>query len=132
MRDPALGECTEDAIGGAAGESERVERLLKNVDIVAVKMRKSQIEHTVAEREARIDESGPRIVSDRTITCERVLGLKRPDRLRGRAEEHPVDAGATEVIAQHEQAPLYVFDCGSPVSGPHCFHRLVDTPWIRC
>ena len=117
-----LGEGAEDAVDRPAREAERVERLLQHGDVVPVEVRQAQVEHPVAEGEARVDERGPRPVADHPVLGEAVPSLELAYRLRGRAEEHAVDAGAPKVVAQGEQAALDVFDSGAPVTGPHGSH----------
>ncbi len=66
----ALGEGAEDAVDRAAREAERVERLLQHGHVVPVEVRQAQVEHPVAEGEARIDERRPRSVADDPVLGE--------------------------------------------------------------
>ena len=45
-------------------------------------------------------------------------------RFGGQAEKDAVDPGRPEIVAEREEASLYVFDSGAPVAGPHESHRL--------
>ena len=62
----ALGEGAEDAVDRAAREAEDAERLLEHAHVGAVEVRHAQVEHAVAEREARVDECRPRLRRPRT------------------------------------------------------------------
>ncbi len=123
LPDGSLGERAEDRVYVAAGETQRVQRLLHRADVAAVEVRHAQVQHAVAEGECRVDQRGPRRISDDPVLGEAVFVLERLDRFPRAAEEHAVDAGATEVVPEHEQAALYVLNSGTPVTGAHRLHR---------
>jgi len=97
--------------------------VLKRRDVTAVEVRQPQVEHTVAEGEARIDQGGPGLIADDAVLGQIAGCLKRPHGLHGCPEEDAVHSGATEVVSEGEQSALYVLDRGSSVPGPYGSHR---------
>ncbi len=111
----ALGEGAEDAVDHPAREAEHAERLLQHAHVCAVEVRHAQVEHAIAQREARIDKRRPGLIADEPVLGKTVLSLEAANRLRGRAQEHPVNAGRPQLIAEGEQATLDIFDGGPAI-----------------
>ncbi len=80
-----------------------------------MEVRHAQVEHAVAQREARVDERRPGLVGHEPVLGEPVLALEGSHGLRGGAQEHAVDAGRPKVVAEGEQAALDVFDGGPAI-----------------
>ena len=112
--DGRLGERAEDAVGGAAGEAERAQRVLQLQHVVAVEVRHAQVQGAVAQRQRGVDERRPHLlghlVGERQAraAAERLHGLGRG------IAERPVDVGGIEQ-PDGDEALLHVFDRGTGV-----------------
>ena len=117
-----LGERAEDAVGGAAGEAERAQRVLQLQHVVAVEVRHAQVQGAVAQRERGVDERRPHLlghlVGERQAraAAERLHGLGRG------IAERPVDVGGIEQ-PDGDEALLHVFDRGTGVMSLNGFHE---------
>ena len=67
LTDRALGERSEDPVGGTAREPQDVERALKCAHVGTVQVGVPQVQQPVAEAERGVDQRGPGLIADGAI-----------------------------------------------------------------
>ena len=121
-----LGERSEDAVDGAACETQSGQRVLQLQHVVAVKVRHAQVQGAVAQRERGVDERRPHLLGhlfgqgQAHVAAERLHGFGRS------IAERPVDIGGVEQ-PDGDEALLNVFDGGTGVMSLNGFHERHGT-----
>ena len=96
--------------------------MLEHAYVVPVKVRESQVEHAIAEREARVDQRRPCCSADNAVLSEPMLPLEGADGFCGQPKEDAIDPRRPKIVAEGEKASLYVFDGRAPGAGAHGSH----------
>lgn len=112
----------EDAVGLPTRKTQHVERLLQDADIASVEMGQAQIQRSITECEARIDERGPSLASDDSILRETVFALKLANGLGGQPQEDAINPRRPKIVAERKEATLYVLNGGATGARPHVSH----------
>ena len=118
----------KDAVGLADDEAKHLEDRLQRAHVGPVKMGHAQVEHAVAEREARIHQGRPRLLIDE-IARRQPLGLpKHFDRIAGALEIRTVDG---KFVAHDAQTSLHVFHGGTVIVAANRPHERLSSTGLR-
>ena len=122
LADAAIGPRPEDPVLLARVEPEGVQHPLEFADVVPAERRRAQVQGSVAEPVARLDELPPRVGPQDAVRREAAGALELAQRRLRRGAERSIELAGFDAHPRTEQPMLHVADVLAPRAGSDEVH----------